>query len=638
MKIHIESLLSARLFLSPQIVNNRIYFISNISGHLSLFAMDYGGSIPEPLLPPEIALQNPHLVNGNSFYVFPNLGKIIVMLDKDGDEKYQPMLIPIDGGYPEPMLNDIFTDFSVFLTQCDIEKDIAYFVASSRKEAKNDLYQVNLTSNTPKKIFESQFGGFPSGINEDHTKVVIIEGYSLGDHLIHLWDSNEPRAKLLYGVPLSERKAGETVPINNIHSCHFTKDETHLFFHTTLFDDRGGLAYFNLQNPSEIKPVKISGETHKGVGEINSLEHLHNNHYLLSYNIDGCDWLYEGVLDNNRWEFQILYTITGKGTLANGVVEHCYYEKKHDRFILSFSSATSPTQIYTISGKEKNNIIQHTRERILGIPSTYLSAGEDASYISFDGTRISARLYFPPAELGFQGPRPLVYYIHGGPQSQERPDFTWFSMPLIQLLAMSGFAVFVPNVRGSTGYGLNYTKKVDRDWGGDDRLDHVHAMTKFLPFDKRIDVTRSGVVGRSYGGYMTLTLAARHPSLWKAAIDMFGPYDLITFSERIPETWKPYFAIALGDPNTKEGRAFLKERSPRTYIEQITCPLLVIQGKNDPRVVEQESRDLVEYLRSIGKEVTYLVFEDEGHDVLKFKNRVRVYNEIKDYFTKYLKP
>jgi dipeptidyl aminopeptidase/acylaminoacyl peptidase len=241
----------------------------------------------------------------------------------------------------------------------------------------------------------------------------------------------------------------------------------------------------------------------------------------------------------------------------------------------------------------------------------------------------------PAASLGFQGPRPLVYYIHGGPQSQERPNFAWFSMPLIQYLTLNGFAVFVPNVRGSSGYGLKYMKQVDRDWGGQDRLDHVHAL-KVLADDKRIDVSRSGVVGRSYGGYMTLTLAFRHPELWSAAVDMFGPYDLLTFSDRIPETWKPYFAIALGDP--VKDRDFLIERSPKTYMNQLICPLLVIQGKNDPRVVEAESRDVVEQLRAVGKQTEYLMFENEGHDVLKYENRVTCYNTITEFFVKHLKP
>jgi dipeptidyl aminopeptidase/acylaminoacyl peptidase len=135
---------------------------------------------------------------------------------------------------------------------------------------------------------------------------------------------------------------------------------------------------------------------------------------------------------------------------------------------------------------------------------------------------------------------------------------------------------------------------------------------------------------------MSLTLASQHPELWSAAVDMFGPYDLITFSQRIPETWKPYFVLALGDPEKE--RDFLLERSPATHVHQLLCPLLVIQGKNDPRVVERESRDLVERLRGQGKKVDYLLFEDEGHDVLKYANRVRCYNAITEFFEKHLRP
>jgi dipeptidyl aminopeptidase/acylaminoacyl peptidase len=200
---------------------------------------------------------------------------------------------------------------------------------------------------------------------------------------------------------------------------------------------------------------------------------------------------------------------------------------------------------------------------------------------------------------------------------------------------LNGFAVFVPNVRGSTGYGLNYTKQVDRDWGGQDRLDHVFAM-ELLAKDARVDTKRAGVVGRSYGGYMTLTLAGRHTDLWKAAVDMFGPFDLLTFLERIPQTWKPYFALALGD--AEKDREFLVERSPKTYLDQLVCPMLVIQGKNDPRVVAAESQDLVEHLRAIGKQIEFLLFENEGHDVLKYENRLRCYNAITDFFKKLLHP
>jgi dipeptidyl aminopeptidase/acylaminoacyl peptidase len=316
------------------------------------------------------------------------------------------------------------------------------------------------------------------------------------------------------------------------------------------------------------------------------------------------------------------------------VLKGHYYDEHGDRYVFSFTTATSPAQIYTVSGPKRDQLVPHTSERVLGIRDGQLAAGEDYSFASYDGLRISARLYLPAESLGFSPPFPLVYYIHGGPQGQERPDFVWFSMPLIQYLTLNGFAVFVPNVRGSTGYGFNYMNHVVKDWGGHDRLDHVHAMTKVLPDDDRIDIKRAGVVGRSYGGYMTLTLATRHPELWSAAVDMFGPYDLLTFADRVPETWKPYIRFLVGDPETEQD--FLRERSPRTYVQQLQCPTLVIQGKNDPRVWEVESRELVEELRSQGNEVEYLMFEDEGHDVLKYENRVRCYNSIQEFFSKHL--
>jgi len=629
----IESLLSARLFMAPQLVGDRIYFISNLSGRLSLYAMDYGGSVPEPLLPPDLALQNPHLVGGRSFFVFPKVGKILIMLDQDGDENYQPMLIPLEGGFPEPAFDNFFLNYRVHLGICDPDTNIAYLSAESRQSPMNTSYRGNLGTNTLLKLAESTYGAYVDSADSDHTQVILIDGYSVGDNVVYLWQQDRPERSLLFGTPLETRSSAQEVPLNGIFSSHFTPGNRGLLFVTVLYNDQYGLGYFELSDTRQVKPILISGILHQGVGELTDLVHLRDSHFLLTYNIDGCSWLYEGTFDEDQLVMNLEYVIAGSGQIANGVLESCNYDRASDRFILAFSTATSPTQIYTVEGADRSFVNTHTRERILGIPGEFFSSGEDASFTSYDGTRTSARLYFPAPQLGFTGPLPLVYYVHGGPQSQERPDFAWFSMPLIQFLTLKGFAVFVPNVRGSTGYGMHYTKQVDRDWGGKDRLDHVHAM-QLLAADPRIDTSRVGVVGRSYGGYMTLTLAARHPELWKAAVDMFGPYDLFTFLERIPETWKPYFVLALGDP--VKDKDFLTDRSPRTHMDRIQCPLLVIQGKNDPRVIERESHDVVEYLRSIGKTVDYLMFENEGHDVLKFENRVTCYNAITDYFKKYL--
>ncbi|MBN8636003.1 MAG: S9 family peptidase [Anaerolineae bacterium] len=626
----IESFLSARLFLAPQRVGDHIYFVSNLSGRLSLYVMRFGGSVPQPLLPPTIALQNPELIGGYPFYVFPKIGQIMVMIDRDGDENYQPMLIPIGGGFPEPALPEL-GNARAHCTECDIERNLAYFNVELNDQPLQKAYQADMATGAMTYLGESTYGIVPIGVNAAHDKVALVESYTMGDDCLFLWEQGKEDLLLLCGIPIGTRAADQDVPLNAINATHFT--ERGLVFITALFEDTFGLGYLDLKAGGGMKRVTVTGAVHSGVGELVNLDDVVDNRYSLIYNIDGASWVYEGEFDEAALTMRLTHVIAGQGELAGGVLHGVDYEPISDSFSFSFSTATSPTQLYTVSGADRQTVTRHTDEAVLGIPAEVLAPGEDASFISHDGLRVSARLYLPAPSLGFAGKRPLVYYIHGGPQSQERPDFSWFSMPLIQYLTLNGFAVFVPNVRGSTGYGLDYTKRIDRDWGGQDRLDHVHAL-KLLADHPRVDPSRAGVVGRSYGGYMTLIQAFQHPDLWKAAVDMFGPYDLFTFSERIPETWKPYFYMALGHP--EKDRDLLTERSPRTYVDQLACPMLVIQGKNDPRVVERESHDVVEYLRSQGKEVDYLMFENEGHDVLKLENRVTCYNAITEHFKKHL--
>ncbi len=630
----IELLLSARSFVSPRLVEGKLYFISNLSGHYSLYRMNYGGSVPEPLLPPHIALFNPKLTGGKLFSVFPRLGKILVLVDKDGDEAFQPMYIPIDGGFPEPAFGGQLEGNQVVMLHSSPEHNLVYLSAASLTELMYRGYQGNLELDTLEFMSESVYGNFIDSVNEDHTRSIIIDAYSGGDNLLYLWRKGQGR-ELLYGKLMEQREPGEEIPLNSIANTHFTPRNRGLVFMSSLFDDAYGLGYLSLQDPHEVVPVTITGTKHTGTGEMASFEHLKDNRFLVEYNIDGCTWLYEGTFDESALKLTLDNVVCGEGTLSNGELHSHHYDEASDRHVLSFSTASSPTQLYTVEGAGRKKVVEHTGERVLGIPESLLSQGEDASYTSFDGLRISARLYMPADELGFEGKRPVVYYIHGGPQGQERPDFSWFSMPIIQFLTLNGFAVFVPNVRGSTGYGLSFTKRVERDWGGKDVLDHMHSLD-ILAKDERLDTTRAGVMGRSYGGYMTLSLASRYPDRWAAAVDMFGPYDLVTNLQRMPITWRPFMALLVGDPETESD--FLKERSPSTFIDNLKCPLMVLQGAHDPRVTEADSRELVEHLRSIGKEVDFTVFENEGHDVTRMENRIQAYTSITDFFKQHLRP
>jgi pimeloyl-ACP methyl ester carboxylesterase len=629
----IEALLSARLFVEPQLAGGRLTFVSNLSGHLSLFAMPVSGGVPRPLLPPRIALQNPELVGGHLYHVLPELGLILVMIDEDGDENYVPHVVPLDGGFPEPLADEVFAGMRSHLVDVDRASGVAYFHVELRERSLQQAIRVDLDSRSATVLGESPYAAYPLAWTPDHGRVVLADSYTIGDMILYEPDGSGGRA-LLYGTPLDEREQGREYPLPLFRSGRGTSSGRGVLVTTSLFSDGGTPGYLDLASPGDIEPVEVVGLVHEGSGELEDLVHLEHDRFAAIYNIDGCSWAYETELDEAERRLRVGRLLVGRGELAGGILHGLHYDEETGAFALSYCTATDPTQLWVLEADERAAPSRKTDERALGLAPALLSPGEDASFESHDGVRVSARLYLPSPELGYSGPRPLVYYVHGGPQSQERPNFAWFSMPLIQALTLDGFAVFVPNARGSSGYGLEYMKRVDRDWGGLDRLDHVHAMTEVLAEDERVDVSRAGVVGRSYGGYMTLMLASLHPELWRGAVDMFGPYDLLTFMERMPETWKPYFALALGDP--ERDRDFLVERSPRTRIEQIACPLLVIQGQNDPRVVEAESRDLVEHLRGLGKTVDYLVFEDEGHDVLKLPNRVRCYERIVGFFSQHL--
>lgn len=631
MTFRIEHLLSAPLFLSPQLVGDRIYFISDLSGVLSLWAMDAGGSMAEPLLPPDASLLTPELVAGEVFVVLPDLGVIVVMLDRNGDELLQPCLLPIDGGDPRPLFGQRFAGQQVRLMELDPDGRGSISV-DPRVRPELEAYEIDVAAASLVPLGSSRHGNVPCGHNADRSRYLLIDEYAPHDATLWLWERETGRRRLLNGVPLDQREQGQQVPLTGFGHCWFVDDERSVLVETTRFDDLGGLGTLSLAEPDQLAPVTVTGTVHQGAAEWQpGARRLTGEQFVIGYNADGVSWGYQAILHWSRRTMDITRVLWGRGELSDGVVQHHHHDPSSGRHVLAFSSATTPAQLVTLTSDGTATFV--TRNRLLGVEPALLAPGEDASYLSHDGLRISARLYLPSPQLGFEGPRPVVYYIHGGPHSQERPDFTWFSMPLIQYLARQGFAVFVPNVRGSTGYGQTYMKHVDRDWGGLDRLDHVTGVER-LRGDPRLDGNRIGVMGRSYGGYMTLTLTGRHPQLWSAAVDMFGPYDLVSWATRLPESWRTALRLMLGDPETE--RDELMARSPRTHLGALACPLLVIQGANDPRVPKADSDDLVADLRAAGKDVDYLVFDDEGHDLTRRTNKAQCYRTIASFFERHL--
>jgi dipeptidyl aminopeptidase/acylaminoacyl peptidase len=224
-----------------------------------------------------------------------------------------------------------------------------------------------------------------------------------------------------------------------------------------------------------------------------------------------------------------------------------------------------------------------------------------------------------------------VLSVHGGPESQSRPLY-W---PLYQYLLSRGIAVLDPNIRGSTGYGKTYQRLIRRDWGGAE-LEDLRSARDWLSRQGWVDDDRVGVFGGSFGGFAVLSCVTRLPDRWAAAVDIFGPSNLVTFARAVPPTWKRLMAKWVGDPD--DDRDLLLERSPITYVDAVRTPLLVIQGATDPRVVKGESDQMVDRLRELGRDVEYVVFEDEGHGFTRRRNEVKALGLAAEFLERKLAP
>ena len=378
----------------------------------------------------------------------------------------------------------------------------------------------------------------------------------------------------------------------------------------------------------DIVPVTIAGIKHQGEGEFQGISHEDNGLYIAGYNIDGCDWVYEASIDEDKLQLNLGRVLVGSGALTDGVIEHIDYDKISRQWAVSFSTATSPSQIYSI---EPGGVVQHTRERLLGIPDGLLSAGEDASFTSFDGLRISARLYLPASHLNFTGTRPLVYYIHGGPQSQERPDFAWFSMPLIQFLTMNGFAVFVPNVRGSTGYGQAFRRANYRDWGGKDVQDVLSGVDHVINLGVA-DSQRLGIMGWSYGGYLTAAVITQ-TERFRAAVIGDGMVDLVSYATGHDS---PGFVPSHFGGEVWEVADLLLERSPIAHVDRVTTPTLILHGEDDQRVPIWQGYEFYNALTRRGCPVQMVVYPHTGHTPADPKSLLDVMERILAWMKTYI--
>src|ERR1700723_1467941 len=299
-------------------------------------------------------------------------------------------------------------------------------------------------------------------------------------------------------------------------------------------------------------------------------------------------------------------------------------------WIVNAYSDTEPGETYVWERKAKTLALQYRiREEL---PRVSLSAREAFHFKSSDGLAISAYLTLPKG-LPTKN-LPLVVFPHGGPWGRDSYGYDTFA----QYLSNRGYAVLQPNFRGSTGYGKKFLNAGNGEWGRK-MQDELTWGVKALGADGTVDAKRVGIAGGSYGGYATLAGVAFTPDVYAAAVAIVAPSNLITLLDAIPPYWeagRKQMYARMADPTTPDGKALLIAESPLTQAKAIVTPLLVVQGKNDPRVNVRESDQIVAAVRDNGKPVKYLVAPDEGHGFARPITTLAYVTGMEEFFGQYL--
>jgi dipeptidyl aminopeptidase/acylaminoacyl peptidase len=565
----------------------RILFTTNLNGKVNIWAMDTPETYPYLFAHKD--------QNANFIKYDPKNRFVLSGFDHDGDENFQIYAIGPDGGVPKPLITG--------------EADEKYFFSKLSQDGRK-VYYVTSEGNPSflnAKVFDIETGE-ERLIHEGEEAPTYLADVSVGeDNSAHM----QVRANT-YILGFIRTKDGteyitpDPEVIHTVGDMTFIKDDE-VWFSTNYESEYDYLAKYNLSEKQFSKVMDFGEESVSGL--------QFNRHTNMLYITTE-----KGVADK-LYYYDLNHDISDEIKAPFDAIRQLAVTKSGSLYALA-GSATEPFNIWKYQLEKWTAL---TKNRVLGVTSRDMVEPETVRYKSFDDMEIEA-LLFQAKEENRNGY--TVFWPHGGPQAAERK----FYRAMFQMLLNRGYNIFCPNFRGSTGYGASFVKLVEQDWGEGPRLDNVEGI-RWL-FDNGISSPdKLFLVGGSYGGYMALLLHGRHPEYFRAVVDIFGVSNLFTFYNSVPEHWKPIMTRWVGDPETDRER--FEKDSPITYLSTMSRPMLVIQGAKDPRVVKEESDQIVEELRNAGREIDYLVLDDEGHGFSKKENEINVYRTMLEFLEKH---
>jgi len=535
---------------------------------------------------------------------FPNDSRILYSHDQGGNENDHLYVLEADGKErdltPGEKVKANFLKWS--------HDDKAFYFSTNERDARFfDIYKMDVATFQRKLLYQDTAGYDFGDLSNDEKYIAFSKANTTADSNIYL-----------YNLATKELK-------------HITPHQGDIAFSPAAFDVNSRYLYYLNDEGSEFAYLARhelatgkSEPVEKANWDISFTYFSHNGKYRVV-----------GINEDARTKIKIYDEATGKPidlpNFPQGELRGIEISKSEKLMAFYFNGDRSPSDlhVYDFSTKQVRKLTQSLNAEI---DPADLVDSQVIRYKSFDGVEIPSIL-LKPHQASADNKVPALVWVHGGPGGQTRTGYSG----LMQYFANHGYVILGVNNRGSSGYGKTFFKADDQKHGREPLWDCVEAK-KYLASLGYVDTAKIGIIGGSYGGYMTLAALAFKPEEFAVGVDIFGVSNWVRTLESVPPYWESFRKALyqeMGNPQTDKEN--LRAISPLFHADKITKPLMVLQGANDPRVIKPESDEIVEAVKKKGGVVEYVVFPDEGHGFTKKANELRAYKSILDFLDKHLK-
>jgi dipeptidyl aminopeptidase/acylaminoacyl peptidase len=536
----------------------------------------------------------------------PHDDRFLFSKDEGGNERHHLYLGERNGAYRDLTP---FPGAKVSFHSWSHDRKSFFFTANARDPRFMDLYEMDIETFTATLRYQNESGFADLGpISPDKSYIALQKVHTSNNSDLYLFHFATSKLELI------SQHQGDS----HFHPATFSPDSKSLYF---LTDEASDFTY--------LKRYQIDSK------EVEKVEAHDWDIWYFSFSRHGRYRI--TILDQDSSNRVRLFDRKiGKEVplphLPEGEIVGATVSPSEEALLLSVEGDRSPTNIYLFY-PANGSYRKITDSLSPEINPEDLVEAEIIRYPSYDGMKIPA-LFYKPLGLKEGEKVPALIWVHGGPGGQSRKGYHH----LMQYLANHGYAVLAVNNRGSSGYGKRFYQAADLKHGEADLDDCIWAK-KFLASTGFIDEKKIGISGGSYGGFMTLAALAFRPDEMAVGVDIFGVANWVRTLKSIPAWWeseREALYKKIGDPDTQA--AYLESISPLFHVQNIVKPLLVIQGANDPRVLQVESDEMVAALQKNGVPIEYILFPDEGHGFANKKNSITAGKAILDFLDKHLKP